>query len=1330
VGCTSEGTYIVSNNTVDPKLDAVVVAAICSQSNGSIDMTVTSGTQPYVFAWSNGATTENIANIFPGNYSFTVTDANGCSSDTTLNVANNSNTFTLSGVASPYNNCAMVNGSIDLTVTPASAYTYLWSTGETTQDLTNIPAGTYTVQVTESGSCIASATYFITDDRTYPTLNQNTTPELCNLSDAGINLSVLGGLAPFNYKWNSGQTTEDLSSIGGGIYTVTVTGANNCTETATITVPENDISFALAGTTVANTSCVSLNGSIDLNVNPAAPSGGPGYSYKWSSGPLTQDLNAIAPGTYTVTVSAGGTCTNTASFTVADDAGAPTISESITQALCGQSSGGVNITINGGESPYTFTWNTGASTEDLDNIVSGNYSVTVIGNNGCQVKKNFTVPEDVVIPNLSGITQPNTACVGPNGAINLSIAPGTLNYTINWSTSATTQNLDNLTPGTYTVSVYGGGACTASATYVVNNNTAGVNAIGTHLNVDCFGDNTGAINLALTGGTQPFNYAWTPASIGNVEDPGSLTAGTYTVTVTDAVGCTTSTNFVITQPNAAVQISCAAVNTVSQPGFTDGNADIQISGGTAPYSVLWSPGSVKNNVPAGTLTLNNLGVSNYNVTVTDAKGCTAVCGFNIILASCSTVVGHMGTAPIAHCGTGCITANYDATGQVLDNNDLLQFILHKGNDTLIVGEIARNSQPTFCFNPALMSYETTYYISAVAGNKDASGNVNLAHFCTVVSVGTPIVFHEKPVATTSTPEPITCVTLAVDIAGYCNLANPTYAWSSVNGHIVGAGTQSVITVDKKGKYTVIVDANGCADTTEVQVNDIRNNPVANIVASPDDILDCIIDEIVLSGKVEGTINANAIWVDGAGVTYPGGTILKINNPGTYQFVILDTLSFCSDTAKVVIGENQLYPLLFINPPGTLTCSIGSVTISGGSPFPGIQFKWATVAGQDTTVVGSGGSVNVTTPNTYYLIGVDPNNGCTNSDSVTVNADKSYPVADAGAPFSIDCYGQTKLLNGTATGGSGPLVYAWNTSGGAIVSGGNTLTPLISEPGTYTLSVTATGNGCTDTDPVVIAPNEPRAVATIHNPACVGLKGSVLIDTVLGAKPPLTYSVTGGTFGQAGNLISNLAPGDYTISIEDANGCATSIDATIVEPALFQVSVDPEIVVSLGESYKIEATVNVPPSEISLVKWTPSTWLRCDTCLTTMVDTPLTSTAYRILVVTKEGCSDDAKLLLRVKKDLNVFIPNVFSPNGDGVNETVTVYADARSVKSIKSFQIYSRWGERVFERYNFQPNDPALGWNGRFKGQEVNPAVYVYYAVVAFIDGQEVLYKGDVTVER
>ena len=172
-----------------------------------------------------------------------------------------------------------------------------------------------------------------------------------------------------------------------------------------------------------------------------------------------------------------------------------------------------------------------------------------------------------------------------------------------------------------------------------------------------------------------------------------------------------------------------------------------------------------------------------------------------------------------------------------------------------------------------------------------------------------------------------------------------------------------------------------------------------------------------------------------------------------------------------------------------------------------------------------------------------------------------------------------------------------------------------------------------------------------------------------------------------------------------------------------------MLLALGESYQIETQINIPIDQIGTVQWTPSTGLNCDTCLNPLA-TPLLTTQYKVIVVNDKGCTDRATLLLQVDRRVDIYVPNIFSPNGDNENDVFMIFADMRGVKNIKSFQVFSRWGELVHEYYNFEPNNPAFGWNGRFNAQDLNPAVFVWYAVIELVDGSEVLYKGDVTLER
>ena len=1323
--CTSTGTYNVGSAASAPSVTDNVTPASCGQSSGGINLTVFSGVAPYTYLWSNGAVTEDLSGILAGTYAVTVTGANSCTTAHTYTVPDDVIVPTISGITTPNTLCVGSDGSINLSVSPSLTYTYIWSSGQTSQNLSNIGSGDYSVTVNGGGACIGTATFTVGSNIPAPQLAGSITTAYCGQATGSVNLMVSSGISPYTYIWSNAVLSEDLNAVVAGSYLVTVTSANGCTATATYAVPDSVIVPTITGSTVTSTSCVVNNGAIDLTVTPDILT----YSYIWSNSATSQDLVDIASGPYSVTVNGGGACTNTASFTVGSNTPAPQMTGNISTAFCGQSTGSINLVVDSGVAPFTFVWSTTAVTEEVNSLATGSYTVTVSSANGCTSTGTYTVPDSVTIPVITPDIVTNTSCIANNGAISLTVAPGILPYTYLWAGGQTSSNLTGLAPGPYTVTVSGGGGCNNSATITVPTSTAIVSITGVATQILCFGQNTGNIALTVTGGDAPFVYNWSPAQPGNPLNLPNLPAGNYAFTATDVNGCFDTLSFVIQQPGSAVQLSCGQSSNVSAPGGMDGAAKLAISGGVAPYTVTWSPGSTQTNVQPGDFFINNLGVGSYAATVTDANGCTTQCNFGIGLVICKTVVGTMSATALSHCGTGCVTAAYDATGQFLEPGDVLQYILHTGNGGQIQNEILRTTQPTICFDPALMTYGTTYYVSVAAGNDDGSGNIDLIDFCTVVAPGTPILFTAQPVVAIAPPANLSCVLKQVPLTGSSTVTSVVYAWTTIGGQFLGSTSQATATAVAAGTYTLIVNNNGCADTSAVLVKDLTNNPQATILANPGDLLDCTIDEIILSGTAEGTVDANAIWISN-GVFYASGTVIPITTPGTYEFIILDTLSFCSDTANIFIDQDQAYPPLFIQPPGILTCIQPTATLSGGSPFPGIQFQWVSLNNSDTTTLGTGNTLAVSTPGIYYLIGSDPANQCSNILNATVIANQTIPVADAGPPFSIACFGEVATLDGSgSTSGGALLNFLWSTTDGSFVAGKTTPTVQIDEPGQYFLLVTNPTNGCTDTDEVLIDPRDPIAKAVVRQPNCFGEKGSILIDTVAGGKPPFTYSMDGGQHYTPQNFFPNLEPGAYSILVLDANGCAATFNSTIVAALPFEITLEPKALIALGESYQIEIEINSPLNVIVNVQWTPSTGLNCDTCLNPIA-TPLMSTQYKVVVANDKGCTDNAALQLRVDRRVDVYIPNIFSPNGDGENDVFLIFANLKGVKEVKSFQVFDRWGEAVFQYYDFLPNNPAYGWDGNLNGQVMNPAVFVWYAVIELVDGSEVLYEGDVTLER
>jgi len=355
---------------------------------------------------------------------------------------------------------------------------------------------------------------------------------------------------------------------------------------------------------VVNATCNGIaNGSIDITGNGGAG----GYSYTWSNSSISEDLSLLNPGTYIVTVKDSTGCSAYKSFTVSADT---KIQVTATFALptCNQTNGSINITVNGGTSPYTYNWTNGATTEDIQNIGTGFYKVEITDANGCKTESGYNLKENNTLKLSASVTQTN--CVDDaSGAVDLTVTGGTAPYTYSWSNGLITEDLSNLSTGLYTVIVTDANGCTATLRVSVSKKTLDVNASVTQ--PLCNGDATGSITITSVNGVSPFTYLWSTGDTGTSID--GLSPGSYNVTVTDSTGCSRKLYFVINNPpaiNASVVVTNSNCNTY---GYY--NIDLSVTGGTQPYTYEWGNGTT-------TEDLSNLNAGTYTVAIKDANGCT------------------------------------------------------------------------------------------------------------------------------------------------------------------------------------------------------------------------------------------------------------------------------------------------------------------------------------------------------------------------------------------------------------------------------------------------------------------------------------------------------------------------------------------------------------------------------------------------------------------------------------------------------------------------------------------------------------------------------------
>lgn len=376
-----------------------------------------------------------------------------------------------------------------------------------------------------------------------------------------------------------------------------------------------------------------------------------------------------------------------------------------------------------------------------------------------------------------------------------------------------------------------------------------------------------------------------------------------------------------------------------------------------------------------------------------------------------------------------------------------------------------------------------------------------------------------------------------------------------------------------------------------------------------------------------------------------------------------------------------------------------------------------------------------TPGTYtfqYLV-AGPGT-CPDASTQVQVIIEERPSADPGDATTLSCAQNEATLGGPGTSQGANIIYSWTSANGFPISNPTAANITVSQPDTYTLLVSNTSNNCTESASVIVDLDESFLLpfGSLTDISCFAANdGTISIDSVDGGTPPYLYGINDGPLSSS-PLFSNLTPGNYEIMVEDAAGCQSTISFDLLEPGELTAQLstnfegsDNEIV--LGESLTLTANVSVPESEIDAIIWQPDT-LACDSCFTTTV-TPTQSTLFSITVIDANGCSAFDELSVIVRKDEGIYIPNIFSPNGDGRNDLFTIYTGVQ-VSKIISFHIFDRWGEQVHYRDNSPPNDPTLAWDGTFKGSLLNPNVFVYFAEVELVDGSTVTVSGEVLLMR
>lgn len=666
--------------TIDPLPNVTIQLTQSILCNGDMSgaLLVNSSTTPTFYDWNidllDGQ--NNPMNLGPGTYSVTITDNNMCQGSQSITI-NEPSALSL--------NCAEVNGVSMLGASDGEAqidisggsfpYSIEWAGPQTgtmnglnagSQSLTGLAAGDYSLVLTDALGCNTPCSFTISDANCNITIDWLASHNNCFGQNIGqIDITVTGANGLVSYSWNDASigNTEDPMNLLAGTYSLTVTDADGCTQSTSIEITQPDTLFISCSQSSAPTIIGGSDGEGSVTITGSvAP-----YTINWSgtqSGSQTETTEGIAiiaglaEGNYDVNITDANGCTDFCSFMINDPSCDMILDISGTAPLCdGDSNGTIELIISNASGNTTIDWDNNAldGMQSIANIGAGTYAVTVTDDLNC-VKDTFITINNPTALTIDCQLISNLSSVGADDGIGaFTFSGGTPPYETTYTgpqpgmgtyNTAQSDTLRFLPIGTYHITVEDANGCTDQCSFTISDINCMMALSSTQVNLACFGDTNGSIDLTVSGSNGTLTYNWSDNSIGNIEDPADLSAGDYDVTVTDADGCMQSTAITITQPDSLI-LTCGEQTQVSSIGGSDGIAEINITGGSTPYIVSWSGPQAGNQIvnTEGMATINNLSNGTYSISVVDNAMCSVDCSFTITEPTCDMILDITGTDP-------------------------------------------------------------------------------------------------------------------------------------------------------------------------------------------------------------------------------------------------------------------------------------------------------------------------------------------------------------------------------------------------------------------------------------------------------------------------------------------------------------------------------------------------------------------------------------------------------------------------------------------------------------------------------------------------------------
>lgn len=1145
--------------------------------------------------------------------------------------------------------------------------------------------------------------------------NSSTVDATCGNNDGEFCANGSGGTGNYSYS-----PSQCLSNLASGTYTITITDLGN-NNTYNVVATVGTISGPSAS--ISSTTSVSCAGGSNGTATVSASGGTPGYSYSWSAGNQTTATatGLVANTTYTVQVTDANGCTYTRTTSVTQPS-ALTVSTTNTSVTCnGLNNGTGSASPIGGTPGYTYSWSAGNQTTSTATglVPATTYTVKVTDAKGCTSTSTVQVSQPTSL--IGNASSNNITCFGlSNGTSTASASGGTAGYTYSWSTAGqTTATATGLVANvTYTVTISDANGCSTTATVNLTQPSALDLSINT-TNTSCFGLNDGTATVNATGGVANYSYSWSAASQTSATATGLFANTTYTVQVTDANNCTATKTVIATEPGAVSLVANTTPVTCIGNG-SDGTATVTTSGGTPSYTYTWSA------TAQTTATVSDLSVGTYTVIVNDANNCSATTTVNVTVLSGPTLTitstdsalckgSSTGSASVSVTGGGTSPYAYSwSTPSGATTSTVTG--LAAGTYTVEVSDSAQCKTQT-----TVVIYEPLQMILVVSSVDSLQCNGSNTSATVTASGGTPgfsylwsngqtaslasgltadtytiVVTDENSCKDSSTftihepPLLVASVTAFTDVS--CYEGNNGSVIASVNGGTPGynyswsnGSTTSALNNLTAGSYTLHAnDKYGCTDTAVVTIQ--QPSFALSLDTQQVTAVNCF-GELTGAATVLASNNYGAVtYIWSNGLT---GTTVTGLGAGTYQVTATDA-NLCTSTKSIVINEPS-QPLKLLLDVGKVLCYGGTADIfanaSGGTS--GYQYQWLPGGGVSNPITGLSAG-------TYSLVITDSKQ-CILDSVITITQPTQALGITITSVDSVKCNGaSTGIINASYMGGTPAYTYSW--------SNGQTTSSLSNvAAGTYTVIATD-ANFCKDTATATIGESDAINISvTISHILCYGDNAGQANAIATGGSPGYVFSWSNG---EDSDSITNVIAGNYTLVVTDSRGCTSEKIVSIN-------NVGKIVIASFDQSISFGTS----PLQVNFTNYSTGAssylWNMGDSTLLTGYNGPQHTYnlpghyLITLLVSDSNGCADTAISNVYVYN-----IPNVFTPNGDNINEVFWFPNIGLEMEVI----IYDRWGLKMFESAGSQ-----IGWDGRtLAGLPASDGTYYYLLTVKHPEGKQV----------